>query len=75
MKQNCINLIIIFRDSKWWILLLLLTVFSFGTRLHKVDEPDHVWYVLLLFSNITIIYCLNYLVGMKHILEKWEVGT
>lgn len=29
-------------DSKWWIVLILLTVLSFGTRLHKVDEPDHV---------------------------------
>jgi len=48
MKQNFININIIFRDSKWWILLILLTVFSFGTRLHKVDEPDHVWYVRLL---------------------------
>ncbi|XP_003247933.2 protein O-mannosyl-transferase 2, partial [Acyrthosiphon pisum] len=29
-------------DSKWWLVLILLTVLSFGTRLHKVDEPDHV---------------------------------
>lgn len=53
MTQNCINLNIIFSDSKWWIVLILLTVLSFGTRLHKVDEPDHVWYVLL----FSVKYC------------------
>jgi len=35
----------VFRDSLWWMTLIVITVLSFGTRLYKVHEPDHVWYV------------------------------
>lgn len=51
-----------FRDSSWWILLVVVTIISFGTRLHKVDEPDHVWYVLFNYNYIIFVFIkFNYL--------------
>ncbi|VVC33926.1 MIR motif,Protein O-mannosyl-transferase, C-terminal four TM domain,Glycosyl transferase family 39/83 [Cinara cedri] len=29
-------------NSSWWMALIVLSVISFGTRLYKVHEPDHV---------------------------------
>ncbi|XP_050438186.1 protein O-mannosyl-transferase 2 [Adelges cooleyi] len=33
---------LITKDVSWWSAFMLLTVLSFGTRLYKIDEPDHV---------------------------------
>jgi len=57
MKKT-INQNINFRNSTWWIVLIILTVLSFGTRLYKVDEPDHVWYVLIF--SVKYSYCLSF---------------
>lgn len=32
-----------FEAAGWWALLALVTLLSFATRFHRLDEPRHVW--------------------------------
>ena len=37
-------------ESLWWGLFVFLTILAVATRLYKIEEPDHVWYVACLYS-------------------------
>jgi hypothetical protein len=30
-------------NSIYWLVFIIALLIGFGTRLYKVDEPDHVW--------------------------------
>lgn len=69
-------------DSPGKLLLIVLTGLSFATRLYKITEPPHVWWVTLLPSSMFTrhfgifqywLLCVS--AGMKLTLGRWEATT
>lgn len=63
-------------EKVWYLVFTAITVLSFGTRLYKISEPNHVWYVWMYVSSDSLVknYSSGVSVGMRHILAKWAVG-
>lgn len=69
------------------VLLMLVVGLSFSTRLYKITEPAHVWWVRVLcvhacgFSPsqcdicFSMMTCFGVPAGMRRTLERWEATT
>jgi len=44
---DCNDLIDNKSATNWWIIFILIVIISFATRLYKISEPNHVWFVLI----------------------------
>lgn len=38
------------QKANWWFYFSLVTIVAFATRLYKISEPNHVWYVSIICS-------------------------
>lgn len=68
------------------VLLMLVVGLSFSTRLYKITEPPHVWWVQVFCKHMHMILSICALVltwrlfsgvsaGMRRTLERWEATT
>ena len=65
-------------NTRWWACLALITIAAFASRLYKIEQPNHVWYVAFSrYCDVQVSYdsIHNITAGTRHTLARWVVGT
>lgn len=64
------------------LLMMLVVGLSFSTRLYKITEPPHVWWVDFVHFSVPFYYlcfymmtCFGVSAGTRHTLERWGATT